>query len=98
MLKQQSYTVISISPNLIQIEVMDLNEFAADVDNKFSIGSYLKISDSHGSSVIAIVRSFRIKDPVPASATETTVTKMTFIVDTQPVGFIKDGEFRRGSQ
>lgn len=94
---QNSYTVTSISPNLIQLEVKDIQAFAADAENQFSIGSYLKITDDNNVSVIAIVRSYRIKDPV-SQETEEPATRSSFIVDAQPVGFIKDGQFKRGGQ
>lgn len=80
---QNSYTVTSISPNLIQLEVKDIQAFAADAENQFSIGSYLKITDDNNVSVIAIVRSYRIKDPV-SQETEEPATRSSFIVDAQP--------------
>lgn len=95
---QDSYTVTSISPNLIQLEVKDIQAFATDPENQFSIGSYLKVTDDNEVSVIAIVKSYRIKDPIPSSETATAGECRSFIVDAQPVGFIKDGKFKRGGQ
>jgi len=95
---QNSYTVTSISPNLIQLEVKDIDAFATDDANRFSIGSYLKITDCNDVSVITIVKSYRIKDPVANSETEAGGKCRSFVVDTQPVGFIKDGKFKRGGQ
>jgi len=95
---QDSYTVTSIAPNLIQLEVKDIDAFATDDENRFSIGSYLKITDCNNVSVITIVKSYRIKDPVPSSETEAAGGCRSFIVDTQPVGFISDGKFKRGGQ
>lgn len=95
---QDAYTVISISPNLIQLEVKDIDAFAADDENRFSIGSYLKITDCNGVSVITIVKSYRIKDPVPNSETQAAGDCRSFMVDTQPVGFIRDNKFKRGGQ
>jgi len=95
---QNSYAVTSISPNLIQLEVKDIQAFATDSENQFSIGSYLKITDDNKVSVIAIVKSYRIKDPIPNSEMATAGECRSFIVDAQPVGFIKDGKFKRGGQ
>lgn len=91
------YVVTSISPNLIQLEVTDMEAFATNGDVHFSIGSYLKISDGH-IQVIAVVRSYKIKDPVAKAATQSSNTHNSFIVDTQPIGFIKNGVFKRGGQ
>jgi len=95
---QNSYVVTSITPNLVQIEVRDIREFATTEDGQFAIGSHLKISDSNGVTVVAVVKSYRIKDPAPLSEEDTSQNKASFVVDAQPVGIIRDGEFRRGGQ
>ena len=97
-MSQDTYTVTSISPNLIQLEVKDIDAFATDDENRFSIGSYLKITDCNGVSVVTIVKSYRIKDPIPNSETEAAGEYRSFVIDTQPLGFIKDGKFKRGGQ
>ncbi len=95
---QESYSIISISPNLIQLEVTDLAAFASDDDNKFSIGSYLKITDGNDLSVIAIVKSYRIKDPTPTHPMSEPGAARSFVVDSQPVGLIENGKFKRGGK
>ena len=55
--------VSSVSQDLIQIEVLDATELKNQMGRKLTIGSHLYISDDDGHSVIAIVRSYRIKDP-----------------------------------
>ncbi|MCP5004712.1 MAG: ATP-binding protein [Planctomycetes bacterium] len=92
------YTVTGISPNLIQIEVRDIKSFATDEENQFSIGSYLKITDNRGVSVVAIVKSYRIKDPVSGAEKREPGEGRSFVIDAQPIGFIKDGGFKRGGQ
>jgi hypothetical protein len=54
---------VSVAPNLIQIEIINIDEFKKD-DQVFSLGTFLQLKDDKGVSVIAIVKSYRIKDPV----------------------------------
>jgi len=89
--------VVCVSPSLIQIEVFDAKEYQC-LATKVSIGSYLKILDDNGLSIITIVQSFRIKDLVREKEGED-VTVPVFILEAQPVGFLdKDGNFKRGGQ
>lgn len=90
------FKVLTVSPNLIQIEVIDADKFKADTSD-FTIGSYLKISDDSNTSIIALVQSFKIKETNVGG--ETLVTQPTFILDAQPIGFLDtDGKFKRGGQ
>ena len=94
----QPYSIISVTPDLIQIEVIDIAKFAAEEADALRIGSYLKITDNNRVSVIAIVKSYKIKDFVfPEGGKEG--ESRSFIVDTQPVGFLdSEGRFRRGGE
>ena len=56
------FKVIGVSPNLIQIEILDIEEFKKSHDKKLSLGSYIKITDDKGMSVIAIVLSYKVRD------------------------------------
>ncbi|TAF08764.1 MAG: ATP-binding protein [Flavobacteriia bacterium] len=90
------FKVLTVAPNLIQIEVIDAEKFKADTSD-FTIGSYLKISDDSNTSIIALVQSFKIKETNVGG--ETQVTQPTFILDAQPIGFLDaDGKFKRGGQ
>jgi len=90
------FKVLTVAPNLIQIEVIDAEKFKADTSD-FTIGSYLKISDDSNTSIIALVQSFKIKETNGGG--ETQVTQPTFILDAQPIGFLDtDGKFKRGGQ
>jgi DNA helicase HerA-like ATPase len=88
--------VVGVSPDLIHIEV-EAGDAYRDLDRHVEIGSYLKISDDDGASVIAVVQSYRIKDQAPASTDEASDTP-TFVLQTQSVGHIRDGKFRRGGK
>jgi hypothetical protein len=91
------FRILNVSPNLIQVEVLDFAKFK-DQTKDFTIGSYLKISDDSNTSIIAIVQSFRIKE-TNSKDEQSEVTTPTFILDSQPIGFIDEaGKFRRGGQ
>ena len=90
------FRILTITPNLIQIEVLNANQFKQDADD-FTIGSYLKISDDSNTAIIALVQSFRIKEI--SAGIDTQIPNPTFILDAQPIGFLDDGgSFRRGGK
>lgn len=90
------FRILTVAPNLIQVEVLDADKFKTDTSD-FTIGSYLKISDDSNTSIIALVQSFKIKET--NNGGESAVTQPTFILDTQPIGFLDDaGKFKRGGQ
>jgi DNA helicase HerA-like ATPase len=89
-------SVVGVSPDLIQIEVSSTAEYEK-LERQLEIGSYVKISDDSGTTVVAIVQGYRIRDRVsPADGTE--ITSPTFVIDTQPVGRLVEGKFRRGGK
>jgi hypothetical protein len=91
------FKILNVSPNLIQVEVLDFEKFKNETKD-FTIGSYLKISDDNNTAIIAIVQSFKIKENNSKDA-ETEVVEPTFILDSQPIGFIDEtGKFKRGGQ
>ncbi len=90
--------VSCVSQDLIQIEVLDATEFKNQAGGKLTIGSHLHISDDDRHSLIAIVQSYRIKDPAGATA-DSRIAEPSFTLDAQPVGFVTpEREFRRGGQ
>lgn len=90
------FRILTVAPNLIQIEVLDADQFKQDASD-FTIGSYLKISDDSNTSIIALVQSFKIKETTIGGTAST--TKPSFILDAQPIGFLdENGKFKRGGQ
>lgn len=89
-------TVVGVAPDLIQIE-LDAGERYASLDPRLEIGSYLKISDDDAKTVIVIVQSYRIKDSPPGSP-EQELGSPKFLLDTQPVGRLEEGRFKRGGK
>lgn len=96
--KVENYKVITVAPNLIQIEVLDTSAFKSSADSELSIGSYLKISDDNDLSMIAIVQSYRLKQQSAAYDGNAAVQPV-FILDALPIGYTaSDGSFKRGGQ
>ncbi len=94
---QEIFRILTVAPNLIQIEVMDAEQFKQETDD-FTIGSYLKISDEANTSIIALVQSYKIKE-TNTNASDSANASPSFILDSQPIGFLDDnGVFRRGGQ
>ena len=90
------FRILTVAPNLIQIEVLDTEKFKHGATD-FTIGSYLKISDDSNTSIIALVQSYKIKET--NSGGEAIITTPAFILDAQPIGFLDDaGNFKRGGQ
>lgn len=52
--------VISVLPNKIKIEVSDIERFKLESD-KFSVGTYLRVSDSEDCALICIIENFSIQ-------------------------------------
>ncbi|QMW02626.1 ATP-binding protein [Spirosoma foliorum] len=95
---EENFRILTVAPNLIQIEVLDADLFKKEQDN-FTIGSYLKISDESNVSIIALVQSYKIKDSNSANLSTEVINNPTFILDAQPIGFLDDaGNFKRGGQ
>lgn len=90
--------VISVSQNLIQIEILDPAELKKQPEQRLTIGTYLKIADDDGLAVIAIVQAYRIKDPASSDA-QAELSTPSFVMDAYPLGYLdKDGKFQRGGQ
>lgn len=97
--KEQSdfFRISTVTPNLIQIEVLNCQEFKSETED-FVIGSYLKISDDSNKSIIAIVQSYKIKE-TNSLDDEDEITQPIFIIDAQPLGFLdENNNFKRGGQ
>lgn len=90
--------VVSVSHNLIQIEILNVDELKKKSKQTLNIGTYVKISDDDGLGVIAVVQAYHIKDPA-APAGDANPPNPTFVLDAQPLGFLdEDGVFQRGGK
>lgn len=96
MASEDNYRITSVSPNLVQIEVLDTAKFSADHGSTLTLGSYLKISDDNRNAVIAVVQSYKAKQD--ATGNPSADLQPSVIIDAQPVGYLVDGKFHRGGQ
>jgi uncharacterized protein len=91
------FRILTVAPNLIQVEVLDADQFKRE-SGEFTIGSYLKISDETNTSIIALVQSYKIKETNIGTG-ETIQQSPSFVLDAQPIGFLDaHGKFKRGGQ
>lgn len=88
--------VVGVSPDTISIEIYDAQAYG-DLPEQLEIGSYIKIHDDRGSTLIAIVRSYRVKDDLHPGG-DYREAPPRFIVETQPVGHMEQGKFKRGGK
>ncbi|RYG97660.1 MAG: DUF87 domain-containing protein, partial [Alphaproteobacteria bacterium] len=82
--------VVGVYPNKVRIAVDDLATFQSTVDG-LRVGSYLKVSDNDNVALICIIESFSIE----VKETQTG-PKRTYVIDSYPLGTLKDGSFNRG--
>lgn len=81
--------VLESSPNSILIEVKDEKIFEKN-KKEFQIGKYLEISEGNLNKVVAVIQN--IKSNSADSGAE-----LKFLIQTQPIGYIENDEFYRGS-
>jgi len=79
--------VLESSPNSILIEVNDEKIFEKHKKD-FQIGKYLEISEGNLNKVIAVIQN--IKSNVTESG-------LKFVIQTQPIGYVENSEFKRGA-
>lgn len=81
--------VLESSPNTISIQIEDTKIFEEN-KKKLQIGKYVEISDGNLNKVIAIIQNIK------STVAESTST-LKFILQTQPIGYIEDDKFYRGT-
>lgn len=79
--------VLESSPNAILIEINDEKIFETHKKD-FQIGKYLEIDEGNLNKVIAVIQNIK------SNASD---TGLKFLIQTQPIGYIENGEFNRGS-
>lgn len=91
------FRILSVSPNCIQVEVTDPDKFR-NLNDKFTIGSYVKITDEFEESVVGVLKNYKIRD-INDYFNEINIKKQkpTFILDIHPIGYLHNNEFYRGS-
>jgi hypothetical protein len=88
--------ITTIEPNLVQVEVTKPNKFKNRNDS-FSIGSYVRITDENGISIIGMLQSYKIKESNLNLDNPKVIRKEpSFILDIQPMGYMEGNRFKRG--
>lgn len=82
--------VISVYPDKVKISVDKLEDFRI-ADQSLRVGSYLKVEDNENCTLICIIENFSM-DIVG----EGEDCKRKYIIEANPLGLIKNGEFIRG--
>lgn len=89
--------IVGIQPNSILVEVTKPNTFK-DKNENFSLGSFVKITDDDNNAIIGMLQSYKIKDINDIENEKLERKEPSFILDIQPMGYLKDNEFKRGGQ
>lgn len=92
------FRILSVTPTMIQIEVIKPHKFK-NLNENFTLGSYIKIADENNNAIIGILKSYRIKETnIIENISEKKVKEPSFILDVQPVGHMTNGEFKKGNK
>ncbi|MCW3109708.1 MAG: hypothetical protein JWQ09_4214 [Segetibacter sp.] len=83
-------TVLESTPISIVVEIKDDKVFEAEKKH-LQIGKYVEIAEGNLNKVVAVIQN--IKSVIKDDATN----KLKFILSTQPIGYIEDKNFFRGS-
>jgi hypothetical protein len=80
--------VLESSPGSILIEIKDEKIFESN-KKSFQIGKYLEISEGNLNKVIAVIQNIKSNSSDKGD--------LKFLIHTQPIGYIENGEFQRGA-
>jgi uncharacterized protein len=80
--------VVSVLPNKIKIQVEDIELFKIE-NEKFAVGSYLRVSDSEDCALICVIENFTIEKEEGK--------ENHYVLEAVPIGFLdSNGKFSRG--
>ena len=82
--------VISVYPDKVKISVDKIEDFRI-ADESLRVGSYLKVEDNENCILICIIENFSLE-----IVEEGGEPKRKYIIEANPLGLIKGGEFIRG--
>ncbi|MGK9124326.1 ATP-binding protein [Olivibacter sp. SA151] len=86
---QEIGKVLESSPNSILVEIRDEKVFETNKKD-FQIGKYLEISEGNLNKVVAVIQNIK-------SNSSDSGSELKFLIQTQPIGYIENEEFHRGS-
>ncbi|WP_051196292.1 ATP-binding protein [Clostridium cadaveris] len=92
------FRILSVTPTMIQIEVIKPQKFK-NLNENFTLGSYIKITDENNNAIIGILKSYKIKETNNKDDINIKrIKEPSFILDVQPVGHMTNGEFKKGNK
>ncbi|MET1173927.1 MULTISPECIES: ATP-binding protein [Paenibacillus] len=94
MINESIGKVVFSSPQSIWVEIPDTTVFEKNKKN-LQVGKFLSVSDGNLDKVICSIQNIKAKELV--NQTNETNNYGKFIIETQPIGVIKDDIFKRGS-
>lgn len=83
--------VVSVLPNKIKILVNKLEDFQI-AEEKLKVGSYVRIADNDNAVMLAVIENYSIESLELPDGT----ADRRYILETYPLGIIRDGLFERG--
>lgn len=88
--KNNQLRVKIFESDFVQIEIMDFEKWKEEnSDNEIKIGSFLKIEDGHGRSIITLVKSFKMVESLELERISIqNEYNGSFLINTQPIGQI----------
>lgn len=87
--EEKNAKVISVMPNKIKIEVNNIEDFK-EAEENFSVGSYIRISDTKDCAIIAMVENFSIEK-------KSENDERKYLLEAVPIGFLDNNKkFKRG--
>lgn len=97
--KDNQLRVKSFEPNLVQIEIVDFKKWKEEnSEESIKIGSVLKIEDGNNNNILCIVKSFKMFEKFDDNVSKLSDNEYegNFIINTQPIGRLQDGTFKKG--
>lgn len=82
--------VMDSSSNTISIGILDEKIFENHKGN-LQIGQYIEVSDGNNNQVICVIQNIK------SSVSQEGTGNFKFLISTQPIGYIEDGVFTRGT-
>ena len=96
--KDNQLRVKSFEPNLVQIEIVDFKKWKEEnSEESIKIGSVLKIEDGNNNNILCIVKSFKMFEKFDDNVSKLSDNEYegNFIINTQPIGRLQDGTFKK---
>ena len=98
-MKPDYFQISEVSPSCLKVEVIDVDRFT-DHSEKLRLGSYLKVTDTLGNSLVAVVTGYAVKDTVECKNGDIQpLRRPRVVLEAQPLALIdSENLLHRNSQ